>query len=100
MNMSAPEVDRVATLPSAYRLEPARNPEPPDSSGMEWNPADDPDGSLIRGESRFLLCDSSCSDQDHFTLAPSCDGTLYREDSRQSGSFFTKADHPVFGKLF
>ena len=75
MNMSAPEVDRVATLPSAYRLEPARNPEPlPDSSGMEWNPADDdPDGSLIRGESRFLRWDSNCREQDHVTLAPSCD---------------------------
>ena len=34
---------------------------PESSEGIWWNPAETPDASDMRGESRFLLCDSSCS---------------------------------------
>ena len=61
MNMSAPVVDRVAMLPSAYRFDPARNEDSAEddstSEGMEWNPVWSDD--IIIGESRFLLWDSS-----------------------------------------
>ena len=52
-------VSNSLNSPVVSAFEPESIPE--SSEGIWWNPAETPEASDMRGESRFLLCDSSCS---------------------------------------